>query len=85
MRLRCGVMATAHLWTAAVALELVVPVPAGEGGTLALPESRRGQAADMLACAARSRRWWVPAAAVAVAQPGEGVRRSFHSASGSGR
>ncbi len=60
-------MATAHLWTLAVVLALVVPVPAGEGGTLALLESRRGWAADVSACAARSRRLQVLAAAVAVA------------------
>jgi hypothetical protein len=78
-------MATAHLWTSAVVLALAVPVPAGEGGTLALPESRRGQALDVSARAARSRRWRVPAAAAAVARSGEGVRRSFLSASGLGR
>jgi hypothetical protein len=67
VRRRCGMMAMAHLWTSPVALALAVPVPAGEGGTLALLESCRGWAVDVSACAARSRCWRVPAAAVAVA------------------
>ena len=79
-------MSTAHLWTLLVALALVVPVPvpAGEGGTLTSLESRRGRAADMLARAARSRRWRVLAAAAAIERSGEGVRRLFRSALGSG-
>ncbi len=78
-------MATVHLWTSVVALALAVPVSAGEGRTLALPESRRGRAADVLARAARLRHWRVPAVAAAVARSGERVRRSFRLASGSGR
>ena len=41
----------------AVVVAMAVPVPAGEGGTLALLESRHGLAADVSACAARLLRW----------------------------
>jgi hypothetical protein len=56
----------------------------GEEGALTSLESSCGRAADVSARAVRSRRWWVPAAAAAIARSGEGVQRLFRSASGSG-
>ncbi len=63
-------MTTVHLWSSVVSVmvALAVPVPSGERGTLTSLESRRGRAADVLACAARSRRWRVLAAAAAIAR-----------------
>ncbi len=93
---RCGVMAKVHLRMSAVvlalALVLAVPVMAGEGGMLTSLESCCGRAMDVSAFGPRTC-WlvlhscsrWVPAAAVAVAQLGEGVRCSFCLASGLGR